>query len=428
MSLTALLQQAGLLGNPNLEMSPPYTAAMEPSVPNYGGSIDTSGYDAANRNLVDLLANPPAMSPMPERTSPAFRTSDAVVGGGGLLLSLLLGGGREAAGFAQNYLGAKGQRADRETQRSMQNWQIQNQQSQAAHQGKLNAAKYGAEVAEGSINRQYRDKERDEDKAFRDKQLEATQKGLNYRAELKDNAKAADQQIKAMSLRYGISREAALDALYDQDRISDELYMKLRPSIGKPTAGEGKETAQTKAIADKNKRDQEIHTKKLLDFDKKWKVWESQGKVRDAQIKKWQNDARVAQGNLNARNREHEWRKKNPFGVSFIDRQIFQEQLNIAEKEAELQQWMDDPAQTADAGFFKAESEAKTKAAGEIQRSIAGSRARIQQLQSLGGSDAVAQKRQAAQQAIDELTRGGAPESDKAKIRQYFKRDTGFDL
>ncbi len=172
MSLTALLQNAGLLGSINSEMSPPNTSPMEPSAPVYGnlsGPVDSSGFDIANRGLIELLANPPQMSAMPERVTPAFRTADAMAGGGGLLLSYLLGGKNEAAGFAQGYMGSKGKKADQETQTLLQNWQQQNQQNQANYQGKVSAAKYGADVEGDKLNRAYSERNRSETQADKNK-------------------------------------------------------------------------------------------------------------------------------------------------------------------------------------------------------------------------------------------------------------------
>lgn len=382
--------------------------------------VSTGSYDAANQEVMRLLQSRPQPTQMPGQVLPAFRTPDAIGAGIGLLSMLL--GGKGGQEFGAGLLGgmgqAKQQKAQMDDRRNLQQWQLGNQQQENVWAGNLDAAKFGAGVEGDKLNRQFREQDREEDKAFREKQLEATQKGLNYRAEMKDDAKKVDQQIKAFSLRYGLSREAALDALYDQDMVSDELYTKLRPTIGAPTSGEAKDASQTKAIADKNKRDQEFHAKKLLDFDKKWKVWESQGKVRDAQITKWRADtARMNTAETRQRD-QFEWRKKNPAGVSYIDRQIFNEQMQITQAMAELENL----AAQGNGGFLQVETPQMKTAISNLQRQIAGSQARITEMQALGGTNSIEVKRQLA---IDAITK--YPRQEKA-IRAQFRSDTGTDL
>jgi hypothetical protein len=392
------------------------SSLLAPSTP--GGPMgdpDSTAFDNSNAGISALLRSRPGPLAMPNDVTPAWRTQDAVAGLGGMLLAQLLGGSKAAGAYGMNYIQGKQGKAQRETQRGRENVLLRNQQDDQQWQDNVRAGQFDAGVEGDKRTRAISAKTRAEDVEFRNKQ----QDGLNERARLKNDAKAVDQQLKAFGMRYGLSREAALDAMYDRDMVSDELYAKLRPTIGKPTTGEAKDTAQTTAAIDKNARDQAMHLKRLADYDKDWAFREKQLTANEA---KWKRDFELRQRGEDRRSDEFEWRKKNAGGIAKIDKQVFDLQQKKKGLLAIAQEWH---RQNPQIFGQEVNTQQSKEALNKLRRDIAEIDARIEGLRSMGGSDAIERKRQDAQTA---LSQPGLSEKDKNFIRQEFFKDTGIRL
>jgi hypothetical protein len=415
--LQALLQKARLLGNVNSEMSPPITTPMEPSVPNYGNltpPIDTSGYDNANAQIMALLANTPQMTPQPKAVQPAFRTQDALIGGGGALLSLLLGGGKAAEAFTGNYLGGKMGKAQQDTQTLLQNWQQQNQQNQVNYQGKVSAAKYGADVEGDKLNRQYRERDRED-----------AQSGKMDEARLKSQLKIQEEAAKSQHRTSVEEKKALLRRLPPEARkilAEQQGYSQaFADAMSELTVEEHEKKVKTGLAQNKDKRDAEIHVKKMKELDEKIGRFSFLNKKDDAQIKKWESDTLNQTANRGQRIAEFEWRKKNATGISVADKKVFDLQTRKAGLIAESQTW---DAQAPNAFGAPLVTENHKLAKEKIQREIANIDAQINRLRSIGGTDTISQKRQAAIEAL----RNVQSEADKNFIRREFLKDTGVPL
>lgn len=422
MGLQALLAQAGLLGNPNLEMSPPM-GPMEPGVPDYGdlsGPIDTSGYDNANSKVMGLLGNRPQMNPMPNQTLPAFRTPDAI-GAGVALLSMLIGGkgGQE---LGAGILGGMGQgkmnKAQMDDRRSLQQWQLGNQQQQDNYQGELQSAKFGAEVEGDKLNRQYKERDREDAQSGKMEFERMKQAHQLQRDQSKFDSDERKSKWRAIGSKLSPAGRSKMIAELGYNQEMQEVF-------GELTVEEELKQSQSQSVKDKNKRENELHGPRLQKLNKEIAQFEVINRKHEAQIAKWENDTLHQTATLGQRKAEHQWRVKNKAGISEADKKVFDLQTQKASLLAKAQAWHSQAPQIFGKEVLLKEQDDGLK---KLQIEIAGIDAKINRLRAVGGSDAVAQKRAAAQQAIDQLTAAGAPEADKNKIRHFFKRDTGFDL
>lgn len=426
MGLLSILQAAQQLNQPRGIAMP--GQIMEPQSPNYGDLSDPNLRNA-RQDLLSILAAPPQMQAPADPVQPAFRTPDAITGGLALLAALLGGrGGREfAQGAAGGWAGAKQGKAQQDTQTRQRQIDFQNQQTAQDYNAQANVAKAKLGFVEDDDKRAYSERAQKQQDAALLERVKATQEGQTERAKIKADSNALNQKIKAVGLRYNVGREAAIDILFDQGLLDDEMYASLRSQVAKKTTGEVKDDAQAKNIESQMKaRDAEL--------DKKLRKYDDEHKKVDPLIKKWEADTKIKQQNANTarmnantsransqttRDR-FEWQKKNPAGVSKVDREIFNLQKTKAGLLAEAETWKQQTGNVP--GMIERNTSQSAAALAKIQRSLAAVDAKLKKLREFGGGDSVDSLREAAEEAIRQRP-------DKADfIRKRFKQDTGFDL
>lgn len=425
MSLLALLQAAQAMNQPQGVAMPGQT--LQPQTPSYGDLSDPTLRNS-RLNFLDILSNPPQMQAPPQPVQPALRTPDAITGLLALIAAMTGKNGQElAGGITQGWTGAKIGKAQQDTQLAQQQNQFQNQQAQQDYASRANVAKAQLGFAEDDESRAYNERARKEQDAALLERTKATQEGLNYRAGLKGDQKKLDQALKAVGLRYNVSREAAIDILYDQGAIDDETYAKIRPQVGKPTTGEIKDTAQTANTEARTKTENALRDKRLRDFDDKHNKNEQWLQQSEETIKKWKAELRIKQQNANTSRMKAgtaaerlEWQKTNKAGVSAIDKKIAALQTKKAGMIAEAETWK---GQMGDIpGLIERRTPQANSALAKIQRQIASIDAQIKNLRDLGGTDSISTLRQQAMDAINKYPK----QADF--IRKQFKADTGEDL
>lgn len=221
----------------------PNTPPMDP-LRALGYEVETAARnrDAGRGRLRDLYTRP--LPQAPQEQLPSFGTKDIATAGIPALLLSLFGRGKDAADYLQGFASGKFSRAD-----------LSNRAAQLGYQQQLQQLQRDQDLARmdlGFANDDYGDAVNQlatRMKADRTAEEErARQEGMNYRSRLKSDANALNQAIKAVSLRHDVGREAAIDILFDQGFIDDELYSRLRPQVARRTTEEQKGAAQIKQI------------------------------------------------------------------------------------------------------------------------------------------------------------------------------------